>query len=75
MIGKSSRNMLPQRISFPVFYVLNQQDIAVFQFGSAELVQILLQTDEMVLRIKTSIELARAEQCFINRLCLAIPDN
>ena len=68
-------NIGPKRIILPIPDVLYQQDIAAFQLGFTGLVQVLLQRDKMIFHIQAVIELARARQCFVNRLGLAVADD
>ena len=64
-----------ERIMLPIPDVLHEQDVAVFYFGLAELVQILLQRDKMIFDVEPLIELARTHQRFVNRLGLAVSDD
>src|SRR5262249_44469417 len=68
-------NVPPERIVLPISDVLNQQNIAVLEFGFAEFVQVLLQADEVIFSVQPAIEAPRANQRLAHRLRLAISDD
>src|SRR5215469_8902850 len=68
-------NIRPERIVLPVSNLLNQQNIAVLEFGFAEFVQVLLQADEVIFSVQPAIEISRSNQRLAYRLRLAISDD
>src|SRR6516162_1107322 len=68
-------NVRPERIVLPVSDVLNQQNIAVLEFGFAEFVQVLLQADEVIFSVQPAIEIPCTNQRLTYRLRLAISDD